>query len=505
MRNKVFFLVLLALISFACSSSPKPVEEPLSQEVKVPEENKAEEKVDEGEVEQELVESQPVQPAEISEETLEVMQKVEELLAENQSQLARQELEEALEDNSDPLLMYNLAILVEQNGELEKASKLYEQALQQNSAFSPPLLNLVRLRLRLGSDALGIAEEFASMHPENLTHQFALLEVYLATGKEEEVIERAQELLRKDEANTRLRYYMAMAHYQRERYRLAEYICGNALEIADNEPEIRFVLGLSMLALERKREAREAFQEAVLQKRDFPEAHNALGVIQYEERSFEDAEASFEAALTYAPGTKEYLLNLGNARKALGKGDDAKQAYEEAAAKDELWPDPKFSLGILYLSVGIVDLTGETDVLERLTKAQEYLERSKELWKGQEDELVQPFLEKTANAIAVAKAEKELEAAGQDETDPCEADPFACEENETPDPCSDDPFECEKQEKVVDPCEADPFECEEKVLQQEEETIDPCEADPFECETPQEEEVDPCELDPFECEDGEGK
>jgi tetratricopeptide (TPR) repeat protein len=74
---------------------------------------------------------------------------------------------------------------------------------------------------------------------------------------------------------------------------------------------------------------------AVLKHHDgFADVHNMLGVIRYQRGQVEVARASFERALALNPRYTDAALNLAVCYNELGRYDDAKAIYAQAAAGD---------------------------------------------------------------------------------------------------------------------------------------------------------------------------
>jgi len=254
----------------------------------------------------------------------------------------------------------------------------------------------------------------------------------LASGRNDEVLRQARELLRRDETSARLRYYMAAAEYAAKRYRLAAYIIEGAIEIQDDDPEVFYLQGLIWLALDAPLDARLSLERAVSLRAEFPEAQVALGQVYYETRNFEEAEAAFLQALRSAPEMREAYLNLGNALKAQGRGDEAEAAFLRALELSPSWGDAAFSLGSLYLAQEVIELS-KWSGLERLEEALRMVERARSLWRDADAlQMADEFLTKVNTAIVIKKAELEAAPSGSD--DPFGGDPFG------DDPFGDDAF-----------------------------------------------------------------
>ena len=330
-------------------------------------------------------------------------------------------LEDVLaKDNAAFLAAYNIGIFRDQANEVDAARRSYERSLEIEPAFSPALLNLVRLRLREGDQqaALSLADRYLTDQPENVGHHLARLEVILAMEKPRELIEAARRVLTIDEANARARYYLAYAHYQLGRYPLAEYIVLGALEVDAMDPEGYFLKGLVLTKLDKPLDATKAFEQAVALRRDYPEALNALALSRYKAREFDEAENYLLAALKQMPHMKEAHLNLGNVYKAKGLGDNAEASYKTAIELDPQWPDAHFALGSLFLAVDVIKLatfqTTNSAKLERLSTARAKIEEAGRLW-GEDREgqaLTKQFVAKVEKNVALVEESMAFEGDG---------------------------------------------------------------------------------------------
>ena len=131
------------------------------------------------------------------------------------------------------LAHYNLGVMYERQLNTSGARQAYEAALNAEPKFTPALIQLVRLDIREGNPSAGIskANSYITSNPDVFEHNYAKLEGLIAAKQYDEAISLISSLLKRDEANGKLRYYLAMTEFSRGRYRLAEFIVGEALEI----------------------------------------------------------------------------------------------------------------------------------------------------------------------------------------------------------------------------------------------------------------------------------
>jgi tetratricopeptide (TPR) repeat protein len=253
------------------------------------------------------------------------------------------------------LAAYNLGVLYENEGDYQNAARRYSQALAKNRQFSPALLNLVRLYIRLGQDqdAEKLARKYTDACPENMTHRAVALQVDLHAGKYEEVIGKAKRILRRDETNVEAMLAMAEANIQLDRGELAEAILDRALELRPNRAEIYFKFAKIRANAQNITEAIAVLERALKHRNNYPEAHNNLGVLYHEAGDYNSAVQEFKAAIGDYPDFKEAYLNLGNSLKGLQKYKKAEKAFKKALEIDAKYADALFNLGVLYLDSDI--------------------------------------------------------------------------------------------------------------------------------------------------------
>jgi tetratricopeptide (TPR) repeat protein len=326
--------------------------------------------------------------------------------------------------DADPkafLAAYNIAVLLDQQDKPQDAASFYERTLSIEPDFTPALLNLARITIRDGNSPLDLIDRHIALRPDNIGHKLTRLDALIALGRPEDAIADARAVLKLDEANARARYYLAYAHYLRNRFPLSQFIINGALEIDQADPEIFFLSGLIHISLEELPEAAENFRRATELRPDFPEAQNALGLSLYRIRDFDGAEAAFSAAIKYEPTLHEAYLNLGNTLKALARGDDSERAYLKALELKPSWPDAHFSLGTLYLAIDAVPLSafGSTsdDKLKRLDVARAKIEEAQKLWSNDppNSKLAAEFITKVERNVEAVNEAKFFEEGSWDD------------------------------------------------------------------------------------------
>lgn len=253
------------------------------------------------------------------------------------------------------LAAYNLGVLYDRRGDTGSASDYYAEALRRQPDFSPALTNLVRMYLRgdAGSEAEAVARNFIDERPDNLDHRASLLEVWLADGRYEDVVERARDLLREDVQHVGAMYQMATAKFHLGRYELAESILRRAVDLAPERADLYYLFAQVSYAQDNTDEARDNFRAAIERQPRFPEARNNYAILLHDAGNFDRAIGQLERAVDDAPNYVEAWVNLGNAHKAQGDYGEAEEAYRQALGIDDQNADAHYNLGLLYLEAPI--------------------------------------------------------------------------------------------------------------------------------------------------------
>jgi tetratricopeptide (TPR) repeat protein len=93
-------------------------------------------------------------------------------------------------------------------------------------------------------------------------------------------------------------------------------------------------IGISELMMQRYKEAKKSFDQAIKADRKFADAYNNLGVVYYEERRYGPAVKQYNRAIAIDDTSASFFSNLGAALFAKKEFDPAVMAYERAVALD---------------------------------------------------------------------------------------------------------------------------------------------------------------------------
>ena len=312
---------------------------------------------------------------------------------------------------------YDLGILYERKSDDIQARGAYRSALNVEPNFTPALIQLVRLEIRNGniSGANSLADQYIKDNPKAFDHNYAKIEVLIANKDYDEAINMCRSLLQKDEANATLRYYLAATEFERGRYRLAEFIIGESLEIDPNDPEALFMRARIHDALSEEDVSLVPSIAADLDRvielnPDHLEALWMRGVIYYEASNYRKAEEYFRAMIDLSPKTVSGYINLANTLKTLDRGPEAEKLLKQAKTLEPENGLVDFSLGTLYLNTELIKLPGIKE-MDRLKTARVQFENAEKHWTSKDDiELAKGYIRTTDDAIETLQAMIDAEA-----------------------------------------------------------------------------------------------
>jgi len=209
-------------------------------------------------------------------------------------------------------------------------------------------------------DALRRAESLAETPNPALT--LSLGTALLRTGASGQAIEVLTEGTRHFPRAAPILVQLGYTHYTRLEGVMARAALLRAREVAPNNAQALFYLGLAEAALGALEPAAEAFGKAViLDPRNF-EAHVALGRTLSQLGRPEEAKEAYRAALGEAPGLPAALVGLGRLELEEGRPEGAVASFEAALAVD---PGHRQALYNLAAALSLLGRTEEAAAVRR--------------------------------------------------------------------------------------------------------------------------------------------
>jgi len=334
---------------------------------------------------------------------------------------------QALRDDSRAYeAAFALGVIADRKGDENRALQYYRRALQVVPDHERAAEGIVTIYLRRGSvpDALAFIEPLARRWTRNLYLQALLAEVLARAGRYDDALEAARVALKRDERFVPAMISLVKASLAQERTELANSVVEQALAVEPDNAELHYLKGQLLLDEPgRLAEALAAFEKAVQERPDYPEARTALGLLFLEGGNYTGALEQLEAAARLAPMLPEAHLNLGDAYRVNQRWAEAKSSYDRALAMKSDLAAAHFNMGLLYMDAG--EEFPDIDKLTALQRAQESFTRYRDMIgpRAARDDPSNEYLEDLARLIRReetrlarerARAEREAERSARD-------------------------------------------------------------------------------------------
>lgn len=276
---------------------------------------------------------------------------------------------------TDPSLWearYNLGVLLGRRGDLREAeSELREaQRLAPNAEDVVVALAEILRRRGAANDALPALESFVRAHPEALAARIQWVGCLRESGRLEQAIEQAREVLVRWAGNAQALAELSLAHLERGETDTAELLSGEALKADERSATAARTAGL--IAFKRGDDAaafRHFARASELDPNDTTARLN-MGTVLLQAGVYDRASEHFHAVLEIERDSSAARLGLAAALRGQGSRTK-KEPYAEAEAllRAVLGEEPEnlaalFNLAVLY-----------ADSLERPDDARPLLER----------------------------------------------------------------------------------------------------------------------------------
>lgn len=301
-------------------------------------------------------------------------------LSEGECEKLAKGFNEVYEGNKKSMLVarFNVGALWEECGNMEKATKIYDEL--GDKGFHLALNNLGVIAWEKGETkkALGLFKKsveadkkqaFAARNNLAAAHRDRYADkVDAADFKEAE--KQIQNVLAVDTSNKAAYENLARLYYDRGRLKdpsylvLANLVVTQALRVLEKEKkqsaDIRNLQGLLFMQAENQVDALKAFKKAVEITPSHPDANRNIGFIAIRFRDYDTAEKAFDTALKDKAVKRdiEVYIAMGVAKRGLKKFKEAEEWYRKAMEVDKKDARPWYNLGVLNQD----HLIGQDDV-----------------------------------------------------------------------------------------------------------------------------------------------
>lgn len=231
---------------------------------------------------------------------------------------------------SEALALKGNRLLVEEKAETARA--FFEESLKYNPRNAVAVYGLGEV-----FDDLGKEDEALASYEKALEFDQDLTEIYVPLGiiyyRKGEIAKADPHLTKAVAAspeNAEAQYYVGLVRYAQTRNDEALTAFMKASQINKDDAESHYYAGKAFKRLSREKEAVAEFEEAVRLKPKYFEANFDLGAISYELENYPAAVNHFKEATRLKNDNIEAYSNLGDAYRQVGNFNDAEASYNLA-------------------------------------------------------------------------------------------------------------------------------------------------------------------------------
>lgn len=251
--------------------------------------------------------------------------------------------------------LYNMALLLMEQGDKSGASDALEKAIQISSgkhkAHALYQLGLARREMGQITSAAKAFESAIRLQPQAPEPRVALatLEPDNPEGRVRALAQYRKILELAPDYSPAL-VNMASILNAQDKPHEAEQALRQAIQSDAADLRAHTTLGLFLLEHKRWQDARAEFEWVLQQDKSRADAYFNLGRIAYGEKDYDKAISAYQAALKTTPGSyPEALLNLGLAYSAKNDYVSALATYEAARSAKKEYPEAWYNIGMVYL------------------------------------------------------------------------------------------------------------------------------------------------------------
>ena len=262
----------------------------------------------------------------------------------------------AAQGNSFTEAIYMLGVVAGRCGNDEAALGFYQRALQANERYCGARVGVGLADLRAGRTAPARQHFERAIRDDNQCTS-AYVNLAIIQRQSESEVREALNNLRRALAiesdylpafNQMALLYFNQAESNRQMLDLAEVVCRQAQLINGNYAPIYNTWGLINARQGNIIAALAKFQRAFALDPDFFEAYMNFGQLTLGFRGYEDAQGAFTQARRLRGQDYDATIGLGAAQRGLTMFDEAEASYRAAIEIDAQRPEAYFNLGLLY-------------------------------------------------------------------------------------------------------------------------------------------------------------
>jgi tetratricopeptide (TPR) repeat protein len=210
---------------------------------------------------------------------------------------------EAAGEARTPALLYNLAVVLENQGRFDEAMDKYRECIALDPGYFVARYNLGRLLTRAGQfrEAEATHRETLRTAPDHVNSLIGLGEALRQQGRVEEARDAFARATAADARSAAAGDRLGVALAQLSAYNEAAAALARAVELDPRSAEFHVDFGFTLLAQARLVDAEREFEAALAQRRDHVRARNGLGAVRAEQGRLDEAAALFRESLSLDP------------------------------------------------------------------------------------------------------------------------------------------------------------------------------------------------------------
>jgi tetratricopeptide (TPR) repeat protein len=222
-------------------------------------------------------------------------------------------------------------------GSAATAGKALERIASNPEASRDEILAYADWLLAQGDAAAALpqVDRLLAADPEDPLARVRHARILASEGRGEEAEAELHELLTQEEPPAAAYGALARLYFEQGRHLDAVHHAQIAESLDPREPDYPALSGLSLRALHRPNEAREAFERELALRPRSPEPHLHLGQLELEMGEAAAAAEHFRQADELDPHSWQAVFLLGVAETAAGRLDEATRAYREVLTRNE--------------------------------------------------------------------------------------------------------------------------------------------------------------------------
>lgn len=253
--------------------------------------------------------------------------------------------------------VFDHALKLHQNGEIQQAEELYRQVLAHNPhhADALHLLGVAALQRGVAAESESLIRRAIAISPQSALYHGNLGRALLVQGKFAESEASSLRALSLRPEYPDALHNLGVAYQQTSRPFEAVALFRQAIQLRPTFAESYRLLGAALRETGQTQEAIATYEQAIRFDPADAQALNNLGAVFEELGRLDEAITCYRKAIAVNPNFAQPYYNLGNAMKGAGKTAEAIELFQRAIALQPLLSECHNNLGICYQESGRVD------------------------------------------------------------------------------------------------------------------------------------------------------